>query len=310
MNRSEKVLVLGGTGLVGSSIKKKLEERGYKNVLAPKRNELDLFSQKSVDKYFKQHNPNHVIDAAARVGGIHANDNYRADFIHHNLIIQDNLFKASFENDVDKFLFLGSSCIYPRLCQQPIKEEYLLTGPLEETNEPYAIAKIAGLKVAENYNRQYNKNYFSVMPTNLYGENDNFHPENSHVIPGIVNRMFEAKKNKHPKFEAWGSGNPFREFLYVEDLAEACIFLMELDKKLPYWINIGTGQEISIKDLTHLIAKIMGYEGEIVFDTSKKDGTPRKLLDVTKLHSLGWKHKVSLEEGLRKVITHYLSLNT
>ena len=207
-------------------------------------------------------------------------------------------------------IFLGSSCAYPRDCKQPIKEEYLLTGPLEETNEPYAIAKIAGLKVAENYNRQYNKNYFSVMPTNLYGENDNFHPENSHVIPGIVNRMFEAKKNKHPKFEAWGSGNPFREFLYVEDLAEACIFLMELDKKLPYWINIGTGQEISIKDLTHLIAKIMGYEGEIVFDTSKKDGTPRKLLDVTKLHSLGWKHKVSLEEGLRKVITHYLSLNT
>lgn len=291
--------------MVGSSIVRELQRDDYKNILQPTRRDLDLLNQNSVDQYFAKKKPNVVILAAAKVGGIHANNEYRADFIFQNLSIQNNVFKACFENNVDKFLFLGSSCIYPKNCPQPIKEEYLLTGPLEETNEPYAIAKIAGLKTAESFNRQYGKSYFSVMPTNLYGENDNFHPENSHVIPALIQRMHSAVTNNEEVFTAWGTGTPMREFLHVDDLAKACIFLLKTNKKLPYWINVGTSQDVTISELVDTIANIMNFQGNIQFDRSKPDGTPRKLLDTTLINSMGWSPTISLRDGLSRVIEYY-----
>ncbi len=308
MNTQTKILVLGGTGLVGSSLVRLFNKEKFKNVISPNRKELDLFNGQDVIDFFTKHKPQVVINAAAKVGGINANNTYRADFILQNLNIQNNIFNASLKVNVPKFLFFGSSCIYPKYAEQPIKEESLLTGSLETTNEPYAVAKIAGLKVAENIKRQFGLNFFSVLPTNLYGVNDNFHPENSHVIPGIVHRMHKVIKSGKDTFEIWGSGTVKREFLYVDDLADACLFLL-LQKDVPQFINIGTGQDITITELTHKIANRMGFKGKFVFNTSYPDGTPRKLLDVSKIHNMGWKHKISLDEGLDKTIRYFQGLN-
>jgi GDP-L-fucose synthase len=305
MNKNSRILILGGRGLVGSAMKRKLEAEGYTAILAPTRDELDLTNQNKVDQYFSEHKPEVVFDAAAKVGGIHANNTYRADFIYQNLAIQNNLFKACFENDVEKFLFLGSSCIYPKLAPQPLKEESLLTGPLEPTNEPYAIAKIAGLKLAENFKRQYGKNYFSVMPTNIYGVNDNFHPENSHVIPGMINRMQKTLDEGKATFEIWGTGTVKREFLFVDDLADACFFLLNYEGEIPYWINVGTGTDITIKELAQEVAKAMDFNGDIICNTDYPDGTPRKLLDCSKINSLGWTPKTSLKDGLAKTVEYF-----
>lgn len=307
MDNNSKILVLGARGLVGSAIKRQLESRFKGNLLTPLREELDLFSQSAVLNYFNNHKPTHVFFAAAKVGGIHANNTYRADFIHQNLLIQANVFEASFKNKVEKLLFLGSSCIYPKNAPQPISEDSLLTAPLEATNEPYAIAKIAGLKTAESFRRQYGCQYYSVMPTNLYGENDNYHPENSHVIPGLIARMKKAKDDKEKEFLVWGTGNPRREFLHVDDMARACVFVMETQKNVPDLINIGTGEDISIRELAFMIKEIIGFQGEIKFDPSQPDGTMRKLLDVSKIHSMGWKHQISLREGLERTIANYLA---
>jgi GDP-L-fucose synthase len=305
MQQNSKILVLGSRGLVGSAIKQELLKKGYTNLLTPVRPELDLLNQQAVLSYFENHKPEYVILAAAKVGGILANNTYRADFLFENLEIQNNVFNASFKNKVIKLLFLGSSCIYPKNCPQPMKEESLLSSELEATNEPYAIAKIAGLKLAENFKRQYGCNYISVMPTNLYGLNDNFDLNNSHVIPGLIARLHLAIKNQDPEFKVWGSGNPRREFLYVDDMARACVYLMEYQKEMPYWMNIGTGEDITIKDLAELISTKMGYKGKITFDSTKPDGTMKKLLDVSKIKALGWSPQVSLEEGLDRVIKHY-----
>jgi GDP-L-fucose synthase len=299
MNKTDKILILGSRGLVGSAIQRVLEEEGYTNLLTPKRDSLDLLNQKAVLDYFEHNRPDYVFMAAAKVGGIHANNIYRADFIFENLTIQNNVFGAAFKYPVKRLLFLGSSCIYPKECPQPMKEEYLLTGPLEPTNEPYAIAKIAGLKTAQSFRRQYGCEFYSVMPTNLYGPNDNFHPENSHVIPGLIARMSEAKKNGDKVFKAWGSGNPRREFLYVDDMARACIYVMNYQGELPDLINIGTGEDISIKELVYLIKDIVGFKGEIEFDASKPDGTMKKLLDVSRIKSLGWKPLMAFTDGLK-----------
>lgn len=305
MNLDSKILVLGGRGLVGSALVRNLAKQGYSNLLYPNRDDLDLLSQNDTKEYFEKKKPEIVINAAAKVGGIHANSTYRGDFILENLTIQNNIFSACLKTDTDKLLFLGSSCIYPKNCPQPIKEEYLLTSELEPTNEPYAVAKIAGLKTAENLKRQYGKNFFSVMPTNLYGENDNFHPENSHVIPGLINRMSEVIKNGEKRFEVWGTGTPMREFLYVDDLADACIFLLNHDLDLPLWINVGTGIDVTIRELAETIGDVMGFDGEIFFNTDYPDGTPRKLLDVSLINELGWKSKTSLREGIIKTVTYF-----
>jgi GDP-L-fucose synthase len=307
MKKLDKILILGSRGLVGSAIVRELTARGYTNLLVPPRKELNLLNQQNTLDYFEANKPQHVFLAAAKVGGIHANNNYRADFIWENLTVQNNVFEASFKNKVDKLLFLGSSCIYPKNAPQPLKEEYLLTSPLEPTNEPYAIAKIAGLKMAESFRRQYGCNYYSVMPTNLYGINDNYHPENSHVIPGLINRMKKAIDEKASTFEVWGSGKPCREFLYVDDMARACIFVMEHKGEIPDLINIGTGTDISIGDLALMIKKTMGFQGEIVFNTNQPDGTMRKLLDISRIKSMGWEPTISLEEGLKRAIDFYLS---
>jgi GDP-L-fucose synthase len=307
MEKTDKILVLGSEGLVGSSIKRELERQGIENLLLPTRLELNLTIQKDVLSYFNVNKPQYVFMAAAKVGGIEANNNYRADFIWENLSIQNNVFEASFKHKIKKLLFLGSSCIYPKECPQPIKEEYLLSGKLEPTNEPYAIAKIAGLKTAESFRRQYNQNFFSVMPTNLYGVGDNFHPQNSHVIPGMIQRMKSAIDNNHKEFEVWGSGKPKREFLYVDDLANACVFLMNYKGSLPDYINVGTGIEITIEDLAKMIARLMGLKGTITLNKNRPDGTMRKVLDVTKIESMGWKHTVPLETGLKWTIDYYLS---
>lgn len=306
MNKTDKILILGSRGLVGSAIVRELKKQGFINLLTPVRPELDLLKQNDVLNYFETHKPNHVFLAAAKVGGIHANNTYRADFIFENLSIQNNVFEASFKHNVDRLLFLGSSCIYPKNAPQPITEDSLLTSPLEQTNEPYAIAKIAGLKMAESFRRQYGKNWFSVMPTNLYGEYDNFHPENSHVIPGLIARMKKAMDENSPTFAVWGTGNPRREFLYVDDMARACIHVMN-QKDISFdYMNIGTGVDISIKELAFMIKDLIGYKGDIVFNPNQPDGTMRKLLDVSKIHSLGWKHEVELREGLKKSIDFYL----
>jgi GDP-L-fucose synthase len=317
MNKNSKIYIAGHRGLVGSAIVKNLESRGYKNLLLKTHSELDLLDQSAVVEFFKKEKPEYVILAAAKVGDIVANNTYRANFIYENLQIQNNVIHQSYLHDVKKLLFLGSTCIYPKNAPQPMSEDSLLTSELEYTNEPYAISKIAGIKMCERYNLQYGTNFISVMPTNLYGPNDNFDLETSHVLPALLRKMHEAKKSGAKSVEIWGSGKPKREFLYSEDMADACVFLLENrdfsdtfesnQKEIRNThINIGTGEDISISDLAELIKKVVEFEGALVYDRSKPDGTMRKLTDVRKLHSLGWKHKVSLEEGIRKVYQIYL----
>lgn len=298
MKKNDKIYIAGHNGLVGSAIKRNLESNGFTNLIFRTHQELDLLNEESVRIFFEQEKPDYVFLAAAKVGGILANNNYPADFIFENIKIQNNIIHQSYLNRVKKLLFLGSSCIYPRDCPQPIKEEYLLTGPLEKTNEAYAIAKIAGIKMCQAYNKQYGTNYICVMPTNLYGINDNFDLESSHVLPALLRKFHEAKMNNREEVVMWGTGSPKREFLFVNDLADACIYLMDNynDSEI---INIGTGEDISILELSNLIKNIVGFKGKIVTDPTKPDGTPRKLLDVCALHALDWKHKTKLEEGIK-----------
>lgn len=286
--------------MVGSAIERKLRSEGFSNLVTRNSKELDLRNQDEVNEFFRREQPEYVFLAAAKVGGILANNVYRAEFIYENLMIEANVIHAAWKHGVKKLMFLGSSCIYPKLAPQPLKEEYLLTGLLESTNEPYAIAKIAGIKLCDAYRSQYGCNFISVMPTNLYGPNDNYDLQNSHVLPALIRKFHEAKKNRTPEVVLWGTGHPLREFLHVDDLADACFFLMQHYDE-PGLVNIGTGEDLPVKDLALLIKSIVGYEGRIVHDLSKPDGTPRKLLDVGKLHSLGWKAKISLEEGIRSV---------
>ena len=300
MLKDAKIYVAGHTGMVGSSIIRKLRALGYVNIVTRSSKELDLRNQQEVIDFFAAEKPDYVFLAAAKVGGIVANNTYRADFIYENLMIECNVIHEAYRNGVTKLLFLGSSCIYPKMAEQPMNEDALLSGFLEQTNEPYAIAKIAGVKMCENYRRQYGCDFISVMPTNLYGPNDNYNLQNSHVIPAIIRKVHEAKEAGAEYVEVWGSGTPLREFLHVDDLAEACMFLME-NYDGEQLINVGSGTEISIHDLTQLVIDIVGFKGYIKLDPSKPDGTPRKLMDVTKLHNLGWKHKIGLKEGLTKV---------
>lgn len=307
MEKNAKIYIAGHRGMVGSAIHRKLAKEGYTDIVTRSSKELDLRDQVAVEAFFDLEKPDYVFLAAAKVGGIVANNTYRADFLYENLAIQNNVIHQSYKHGVKKLMFLGSSCIYPKLAPQPLKEEYLLTGLLEETNEPYAIAKIAGIKMCEAYRAQYGCNFISVMPTNLYGFNDNYHPENSHVLPALIRRFHEAKIDNAPQVTIWGSGSPLREFLFADDLAEACYYLMEHYDE-PTLINIGTGEDISIKDLALLIKKVIGYEGALTFDSSKPDGTPRKLMDVSKLHKLGWKHKVELEQGIKLAYEDFLDI--
>ncbi|MCX8080961.1 MAG: GDP-L-fucose synthase [Bacteroidia bacterium] len=300
MEKNARIYVAGHRGMVGSAILRALEKRGFSNFILAGSDDLDLRNQQKTFDFFQTHRPDYVFMAAAKVGGIHANNIYRAEFLYDNLQMELNVIHAAYLTKVKKLLFLGSSCIYPKLAPQPLKEEYLLSGYLEETNEPYAIAKIAGIKLCENYRRQYGCDFISGMPTNLYGPNDNYHPENSHVLPALIRKFHEAKENNHHEVVVWGTGSPMREFMHADDMADACVFLMENYSGISH-INIGTGEDISIRDLALLIKKIVGYQGEIRFDTSKPDGTPRKLMDVGRLHAMGWKHRISLEEGIRSV---------
>lgn len=300
MNKTDKIYVAGHRGMVGSAIIRRLETLGFTNIVTRTSSEMDLRNQMAVEAFFKTEKPDRVFLAAAKVGGINANNTFRAEFIYDNLLIQSNIIHHSYINKVKKLMFLGSSCIYPKLAPQPLKEEYLLTGLLENTNEPYAIAKIAGIKMCDAYRSQYGCNFVSVMPTNLYGPNDSYDLNNSHVLPALLRKVHTAKTKGSPFVEVWGSGSPRREFLHVDDMADASVFLME-NYNEPGQINIGCGEDLTIKDLALMIKKIVGYTGELKFDSSKPDGTPRKLLDVTKLHSLGWKHKIDLEEGIRSV---------
>ncbi|MET1056442.1 MAG: GDP-L-fucose synthase [Pedobacter sp.] len=306
MEKSAKIYIAGHRGMVGSAIYRKLVKEGYSNIITRTSAELDLRDQQAVTAFFELEKPDYVFLAAAKVGGIVANNTYRADFLYENLAIQNNVIHQAYKNDVKKLMFLGSSCIYPKLAPQPLKEDYLLTGLLEETNEPYAIAKIAGIKMCDAYRAQYGSNYISVMPTNLYGYNDNYHPQNSHVLPALIRKFHEAKVNSSPEVVVWGSGSPMREFLFADDLADACYFLMESYNE-PNLINIGTGVDLTIKDLALLIKKVVGYEGELNFDSTKPDGTPRKLMDVSKLHGLGWKHQIDLEEGIQLAYDDFLA---
>lgn len=292
--------------MVGSAIHRKLLSEGYTNLVTRTSSELDLRNQQAVTDFFVAEKPDYVFLAAAKVGGIIANNTYRADFLYENLAIQNNVIHQAYETGVKKLMFLGSSCIYPKLAPQPLKEEYLLTGLLEETNEPYAIAKIAGIKLCDAYRAQYNCNFISVMPTNLYGYNDNYHPQNSHVLPALIRKFHEAKVNGTPEVVIWGSGSPMREFLFADDLANACYFLMQ-NYNEPHLINIGTGEDLTIKDLALLVKKVTGFEGALTFDSTKPDGTPRKLMDVSKLHSLGWKHQVELEEGIHLAYQDFMA---
>jgi GDP-L-fucose synthase len=300
LDKLSKIYVAGHRGMVGSAIVRKLNDEGFLNIIVRTSNELDLRNQKAVNDFFEKVKPDYVFLAAAKVGGIYANNTYRAEFLYDNLMIQSNVIHASYKNGVKKLLFLGSSCIYPKLAPQPLKEEYLLTGTLESTNEPYAIAKIAGIKMCDAYRSQYGCNFISVMPTNLYGPNDNYDLNNSHVLPALLRKFHEARIKREPYVTVWGSGNPMREFLHVDDLADACFYLM-MNYNEPGLINIGTGKDISIKELALLIKEIVGYKGDIKFDTSKPDGTPRKLMDVSKLHAFGWKHKIELRQGIQMV---------
>lgn len=305
MNKDSKIYVAGHRGLVGSAIVRRLEETGYKNLVYKTSKELDLRDKNAVDSFFAEEKPQFVFLAAAKVGGIIANNVYPADFIRDNLLIQTNIIDAAYRNNITKLLFLGSTCIYPKMAPQPLKEEYLLTGELEPTNEPYAIAKIAGIKMCESYNRQYGTQYISVMPTNLYGENDNFDLHTSHVLPALIRKFHEAKENNKPFVEVWGTGTPKREFLYADDLADACVYLMNTYSGNEI-VNIGVGEDIAIKELAEKVKAAVGYTGDIQFDTTKPDGTPRKLVDVTRLNSLGWKANTSLDEGLKKAYQWFL----
>ncbi|HBI89204.1 MULTISPECIES: GDP-L-fucose synthase [Sphingobacterium] len=305
MEKDAKIYIAGHRGMVGSAIHRKLSELGYNNIVTRTSSELDLRNQQAVADFFDQEKPDYVFLAAAKVGGIMANNTYRADFIYENMAIQNNVIKSSYDNKVKKLMFLGSSCIYPKMAPQPLNEDMLLTGTLEPTNEPYAIAKIAGIKMAEAFRDQYGCNYISVMPTNLYGINDNYHPQNSHVLPALIRRFHEAKINQLPEVMIWGTGTPLREFLFSDDLADACVFLMNnYDEK--QFVNIGIGEDLSIKELAELIKDVIGYQGTISFDSSKPDGTPRKLMDVSKLHALGWKHRVNLREGIQLAYADFL----
>jgi len=299
MQTNSRIFIAGHNGMVGSSIYRRLISFGYTDIIVKSSKELDLTNQNDVDNFFKDNNIEYVFLAAAKVGGIHANNTYRADFIYRNLMIECNVIHSSYKYKVKKLLFLGSSCIYPKECKIPIKEEYLLTGKLEYTNQPYAIAKIAGIELCDSYKHQYGCNFISLMPTNLYGPNDNYDLNNSHVLPGLLRKFIEATKNKAENVVVWGTGEPLREFLYVDDLADACLYFMNNEIKENY-INIGCGKDITIKDLAYLIKDITGYKGDIIFDTTKPNGTFRKLLDVGLAKSLGWEYKVSLEEGIKR----------
>lgn len=305
MQLNDKVYIAGHRGMVGGAIKRKLEKDGFTNLIYHNSSALDLRNQQQVNDFFEEEKPAYVFLAAARVGGIVANNTFRADFIYENLMIEANIIHAAYKHHVSKLMFLGSSCIYPKMAPQPLKEDYLLTGTLEYTNEPYAVAKIAGIKLCEAYRDQYGCNFISVMPTNLYGIGDNYHPQNSHVLPALIRRIHEAKENNVPEVTIWGTGTPRREFLYSEDLADACIFLMQTynDRAL---INVGVGEDISIKELADLVSTVVGYEGKFVFDSSKPDGTPRKLMDVNKLSSLGWKYATSLKDGIKLAYQDFL----
>lgn len=305
MQKEAKIYVAGHRGMVGSAILRGLKAHGYTNVVVRTSDELDLRNQQAVERFFAKEHPDYVFLAAARVGGIHANNTYRADFLYDNLAIQTNVIHQAYVHGARKLLFLGSSCIYPKFAPQPIPEEALLTGPLEPTNEPYAIAKIAGIKLCEAYRAQYGCEFISVMPSNLYGYNDNYHPDNAHVLPALIRRFHEAKVSGLEEVVVWGSGTPLREFLFADDLAEACIFLMQqYDAATP--INVGSGEEISIRELAELIKSVTGYTGRLVFDPSKPDGTPRKLMDVRKIHALGWHHSTTLPDGIQLAYEDFL----
>lgn len=304
MNKTDKIYIAGHRGMVGSAIVRRLQKDGYTNIITRTSKELDLKDQAAVNAFFAQEKPDVVVLAAAKVGGIHANNVYRAQFLYENLMIECNVIHASHVHDVQKLLFLGSSCIYPKMAPQPLKEESLLTGLLEQTNEPYAIAKIAGIKLAESYRRQYGRNYISAMPTNLYGPNDNYDLNNSHVLPALIRKFHTAKVTNAPSVEVWGTGSPMREFLHVDDLADACYFLLQhYDEEM--FVNIGTGEDLTIKALAEMIKDIVGYTGELKWNTEKPDGTPRKLMDVSRLHNMGWKHRIGLREGITAVYADF-----
>ena len=315
MDLNEKIYIAGHRGLVGSAIVRQLEERGFTNLLMRTHKELDLTNQTQVQDFFKQEQPDYVILAAAKVGGIHANNTYPADFIYQNMMIEANVINSAYESEVKRLLFLGSTCIYPKAVEQPMREDALLTNVLEPTNEPYALAKIAGIKLCESYNRQHGTDFRSVMPTNLYGINDNFHPENSHVIPALMRRFHEAKVNNDSEVVVWGTGNAMREFLYVDDMAQASLFVLELDKQtykantqpMLSHINIGTGKDVTIREIAEIMKQVIGYKGKLTFDISKPDGAKRKLIDITRLKNMGWKYSVDLKTGLGKVYGWYLN---
>ena len=306
LTRDAQIFVAGHRGMVGSAIVRELRKRGYKNIHTRTHDELDLTNQSAVSAFLQQHTPDYLFLAAAKVGGIHANNVYRGEFLYQNLMIEANVIHAAYQAGVQRLLFLGSSCIYPRDCPQPIREEYLLTGPLEATNEPYAIAKIAGLKLCESYNRQYGTRYVAAMPTNLYGPNDNYDLANSHVLPALIRKAHEAKHRGDKQLVVWGSGTPRREFLYVDDLAEACVFLMENDV-VDGLINVGTGVDVTIADLAAMVMAVVGLQAELILDSTKPDGTPRKLLDVSRLAALGWQAKTSLRDGITAAYADFLN---
>lgn len=307
MDKQAKIYVAGHCGMVGSAIVRRLQAAGYTNVLTRTHLGLDLTRQSPVEQFLHQEQPDYVFLAAAKVGGIHANNTYRGEFIYQNLMMEANIVHAAWQAGVKRMLFLGSSCIYPRDCSQPISEEYLLTGPLEQTNEPYAIAKIAGIKLCESYNRQYGTQYVSAMPSNLYGPNDNYDLNNSHVLPALIRKAHEAKLRGDTSYVVWGSGKPMREFLYVDDMADACIFLMEHPEIQNGLFNVGAGQDVTIRELAETVMDVVGFKGEIVFDASKPDGTPRKLLNVGRLRGLGWQAKTSLHEGIARAYADFLN---
>ena len=315
MNLNDKIYIAGHRGLVGSAIVRQLKQRGFSNLIMRTHKELDLTNQAQVQDFFQQEKPDYVILAAAKVGGIHANNTYPADFIYQNMMIEANVINSAYENKVKRLLFLGSTCIYPKAVEQPMREDALLTGVLESTNEPYALAKIAGIKLCESYNRQYGADFRSVMPTNLYGINDNFHPENSHVIPGLMLRFHNAKINNDTEVVVWGSGNAMREFLYVDDMAAASLYVFELGEEaykantqpMLSHINLGTGEDITIREMAETMKEVVGFEGKLSFDITKPDGAPRKLIDVSRLSNMGWKYSVDLENGLKKTYQWYLN---
>ncbi len=306
MNKDAKVYVAGHRGMVGSAITRNLEGRGFENIITRNSKELDLRNQSQVNTFFETERPTHVFLAAAKVGGIQANNTYRADFIYENIMIQSNVIHAAYVNKVEKLVFLGSSCIYPKLAHQPMDETQLLQGPLEETNEPYAIAKIAGIKMCDAYRSQYNCNFVSAMPTNLYGPNDNYDLHNSHVLPALIRKFHQAKQNGERTVEVWGSGTPKREFLHVDDMAEACVFLMN-NYNAPGQVNIGCGEDLTIRELAELVQQVVGYQGQLKFNTEKPDGTPRKLMDISKIKAMGWAPTISLRDGISQVYTQALA---